>query len=299
MQTDATGFVERAPRPFGPLRGAAADAARSLIAAARLAWAIEGNWTEPFYLAAYLIVRPLAFLGLFLAVLSIGGNLHPESIGFVVVGQAIFQVVGAALQGPTQALLDDRERYRTIRYIFTTPSSLLPVSVGRALVKAAIAGISAAIVIGVGALLGMPLRAGGVDLPLLAAVLALGLLSIVGLGIALGAICVQLRNDAWGYPQAVAGSVFLLCGALFPLEVLPGALRAVGAALPITWWIEGVRRALLGTTSPGLLGELPTASLVALLFVGTAAIWLIAPRLFVLGIDRARDKGYLDRNTAS
>jgi ABC-2 type transport system permease protein len=297
MQTPLV--IERAPRPFGPLRGVAADAARSLIAAARLAWAIEGNWAEPFYLAVYLIVRPLAFLGLFLAVLSIGGRLDPSSIGFVVVGQAIFQIVGAALQGPTHALLDDRERYRTIRYIFATPSSLLPVSIGRALVKAAISAISASIVITAGALLGMPLRATGIDLPLLICVLTLGLLSVVGLGVALGAICVQLRNDAWGYPQAVAGSVFLLCGAIFPLDVLPEPLRVIGTALPITWWIEGVRRALLSTVSPGALGALSTPSLLLVLAVGTLVIWVAAPRLFTAGIDRARDKGYLDRNTAS
>jgi ABC-2 type transport system permease protein len=296
VQIDLT---SRTSRPFGPLRGNAADAARSLIASARLAWAIEGNWAEPFFLLVYLIIRPLAFLGLFLAVLSIGGALNPASIGFVVVGQAVFQIVGAAMQGPTHALLDDRERYRTIRYIFATPSSLLPVSIGRALVKALIAAISAVIVIGVGALIGMPMRAGGPDLPLLLVVMTLGLASIVGLGVALGAVCVQLRNDAWGYPQAVAGSVFLLCGAIFPLDTLPRALQLIGAALPMTWWIEGVRRALLGTTSPGLLGELSTPHLLLVLTVGTVLITLAAPRLFRIGIDRAREKGYLDRSTAS
>lgn len=296
VQIDLT---SRTSRPFGPLRGNAADAARSLIASARLAWAIEGNWAEPFFLLVYLIIRPLAFLGLFLAVLSIGGALNPASIGFVVVGQAVFQIVGAAMQGPTHALLDDRERYRTIRYIFATPSSLLPVSIGRALVKALIAAISAVIVIGVGALIGMPMRAGGPDLPLLLVVMTLGLASIVGLGVALGAVCVQLRNDAWGYPQAVAGSVFLLCGAIFPLDTLPRALQLIGAALPMTWWIEGVRRALLGTTSPGLLGELSTPLLLLVLTVGTVLITLAAPRLFRIGIDRAREKGYLDRSTAS
>ena len=296
VQIDLT---SRTSRAFGPLRGDAADAARSLIASARLAWAIEGNWAEPFFLLVYLIIRPLAFLGLFLAVLSVGGALNPASIGFVVVGQAVFQIVGAAMQGPTHALLDDRERYRTIRYIFATPSSLLPVSIGRALVKALIAAISAVIVIGVGALIGMPMRAGGPDLPLLLVVMALGLASIVGLGVALGAVCVQLRNDAWGYPQAVAGSVFLLCGAIFPLDTLPGALQLLGAALPMTWWIEGVRRALLGTASPGLLGEFSTPHLLLVLTAGTALITLAAPQLFRIGIDRAREKGYLDRSTAS
>ena len=296
VQIDLT---SRTSRPFGPLRGNAADAARSLIASARLAWAIEGNWAEPFFLLVYLIIRPLAFLGLFLAVLSIGGALNPASIGFVVVGQAIFQIVGAAMQGPTHALLDDRERYRTIRYIFATPSSLLPVSIGRALVKALIAAISAVIVISVGALIGMPMRAGGPDLPLLLVVMTLGLASIVGLGVALGAVCVQFRNDAWGYPQAVAGSVFLLCGAIFPLDTLPRALQLIGASLPMTWWIEGVRRALLGTASPGLLGELSTPLLLLVLTVGTVLITFAAPRLFRIGIDRAREKGYLDRSTAS
>ena len=296
VQIDLT---SRTSRAFGPLRGDAADAARSLIASARLAWAIEGNWAEPFFLLVYLIIRPLAFLGLFLAVLSVGGALNPASIGFVVVGQAVFQIVGAAMQGPTHALLDDRERYRTIRYIFATPSSLLPVSIGRALVKALIAAISAVIVIGVGALIGMPMRAGGPDLPLLLVVMALGLASIVGLGVALGAVCVQLRNDAWGYPQAVAGSVFLLCGAIFPLDTLPGALQLLGAALPMTWWIEGVRRALLGTASPGLLGEFSTPHLLLVLTAGTVLITLAAPQLFRIGIDRAREKGYLDRSTAS
>jgi len=296
VQIDLT---SRTSRPFGPLRGDAADAARSLIASARLAWAIEGNWAEPFFLLVYLIIRPLAFLGLFLAVLSIGGTLNPASIGFVVVGQAVFQIVGAAMQGPTHALLDDRERYRTIRYIFATPSSLLPVSIGRALVKALIAAISAVIVIGVGALIGMPMRVGGPDLPLLLVVMTLGLASIVGLGVALGAVCVQLRNDAWGYPQAVAGSVFLLCGAIFPLDTLPRALQLIGASLPMTWWIEGVRRALLGTASPGLLGELSTPLLLLVLTVGTVLLTFAAPRLFRIGIDRAREKGYLDRSTAS
>ena len=305
MQTDRAadrstgGLTLREARPFGPLRGSAADAARSLVAASRLAWSIEANWTQPLYLVVFLAIRPLAFLGLFLAVLSIGGRLDVASIGFVVVGQAVFQIVGAALQGPTHALLDDRERYRTIRYIFATPSSLLPVSVGRALVKAAIAGSSALIVIVSGVALGMPLRGGGVDLPLLFVVVPLGLLSIVGIGVALGAVCVQLRNDAWQYPEAVAGTVFLLCGAIFPLEVLPGPVQAIGAALPITWWIEGVRRALLGVASPGRLGTIPTEELVAILAVGTVVIWAAAPRLFTFAINRAREKGHLDRNTAS
>ena len=76
-------------------------------------------------------------------------------------------------------------------------------------------------------------------------------------------------------------------------------MQAIGAALPITWWIEGVRRALLGGASPGRLGGIPTIELVAVLAIGTVAIWAVVPRIFTAAIDRAREKGHLDRNTAS
>ena len=97
----------------------------------------------------------------------------------------------------------------------------------------------------------------------------------------------------------VAGSVFLLCGAIFPLDTLPAPLQAIGVLLPMTWWIEGVRRAILGTASTGLLGSPSTPLLLLALALGTALIALAAPRLFRIGIDRAREKGYLDRSTAS
>ena len=71
------------------------------------------------------------------------------------------------------------------------------------------------------------------------------------------------------------------------------ALAASGAV------VEGVRRALLGTASTGLLGSPSTPLLLLALALGTALIALAAPRLFRIGIDRAREKGYLDRSTAS
>ena len=50
---------------------------------------------------------------------------------------------------------------------------------------------------------------------------------------------------------------------------------------------------------PAAVRRLTGSLLLAILAVGTLAIWLAAPWLFRAGIDRARDKGYLDRNTAS
>ena len=47
------------------------------------------------------------------------------------------------------------------------------------------------------------------------------------------------------YPEAVAGALFLVSGAVFPLSVLPPFAQAVGLISPLSWWMEGVRRALL------------------------------------------------------
>ena len=61
----------------------------------------------------------------------------------------------------------------------------------------------------------------------------------------LAAICLQTRQESWSYPDAVAGALFLISGAVFPLAVLPAPLEAMGLLNPVTWWIQGVRTAML------------------------------------------------------
>src|SRR5262249_16226803 len=68
--------------------------------------------------------------------------------------------------------------------------------------------------------------------------------------------------------EGVAGALYLLSGAVFPLDVLPGWLRGLGMALPPTYWLEGVRRSLLGTAGrPSQLSDWSHADLaLAMLF---------------------------------
>ena len=74
--------------------------------------------------------------------------------------------------------------------------------------------------------------------------MALGLVSTIAIGVVMAAICIQTRQEAWSYPDAVAGALFLVSGVVFPLLVLPGPLQAIGLLSPLGWWIEGVRYAL-------------------------------------------------------
>ena len=161
------------------------------------------------------------------------------------------------------------------------------------------------------AVLGLRLDLGAVDWPMLAVTMLLGLPPVLALGIVLAAVCLQTRQESWSYPDAFAGAMFLVSGVVFPLAILPDALEAVGLLNPVTWWVAGIRRALLpgGSSSIGGSGSLwtavtgssapdPTTILIALFLTGTL-ITLAATGLFRMSERRARDRGLLDRTTGS
>jgi ABC-2 type transport system permease protein len=193
-----------------------------------------------------------------------------------------------------------------------SPSDFLVVLLGRGLARVAVGGMGAAITLAIGVvLLGVPFDPFVVNWPLLVIVMAAGIASIVAIGILLAAICLQTRQEAWSYPEAVAGALFLISGAVFPLAVLPTPIQAIGLMTPLTWWIEGVRDALFpgGLTAVGGPGSLfaslgsqgrPDALqiLVALLATGAVAT-LAAIAVFRTSDRRAKDRGLLDQTTGS
>ena len=138
-----------------------------------------------------------------------------------------------------------------------------------------------------------------------------GLESIVVVGVILAAICLQTRQEAWSYPEAVAGALFLVSGAVFPLAVLPIPIQAIGLLNPLTWWLEGVRLALFpaGTSAIGGTGSLFTQltgaarpdgqTIVLALLVTGAVVTLGAAVAFQWSERRARDRGLIDQTTGS
>jgi ABC-2 type transport system permease protein len=159
--------------------------------------------------------------------------------------------------------------------------------------------------------LGLRIDPAAVDWPLLVVTIPLGLPPILALGIVLAAICLQTRQESWSYPDAFSGAMFLVSGVVFPLAVLPDPLEALGLLNPITWWVAGVRQAILpdGPSSIGGAGSLWTAvtgssapdpgTIVAGLFLTGAVTTLLATALFRGSERRARDRGLLDRTTGS
>jgi ABC-2 type transport system permease protein len=242
----------------------------------------------------------------------ISGGADPAYLAFVVVGTALWAIVMAGISGPAWTVLDDRERYRMLKYVYVSPSEFLVVLLGRGIARLAVGIVGGLITIGIGVvLLGVPFDPAAIDWTLLLVVTVLGFGAIAAIGVFLAATCLQTRMESWSYPEAVAGALFLISGAVFPLSVLPPPIQAIGLISPLTWWIEGVRQAVFpdGVSSIGGPGSLwltwtgtdrpgSDAIVLALLATGTL-VTLAATGVFRVSERRAKDRGLLDRTTGS
>jgi ABC-2 type transport system permease protein len=229
-----------------------------------------------------------------------------------VVGTALWAIVLAGISGLAWSVLDDRERYRMLKYIYVSPSDFLVVLLGRGVARLGVGAMGGLITIAVGILwLGVPLDPGVIDWPLLAVVSVFGLAAIVAFAVLLAAICLQTRQESWSYPDAMAGALFLVSGVVFPLAVLPAPLQVVGMLTPLTWWIEGIRHAVFptGPSSVGGPGSFwttlsgsaaPDSLTIIVALLGTGVlVTLAATAVFRVSERRAKERGLLDRTTGS
>ena len=294
-----------------------ADTIRNLRTAAFLGWRVEANWTDPLLFLIYTVVKPIASLLLLVVMISIigaggTGSSDDEIRTFVVLGSALWAMLVAGIAGPAWSVLEDRERYRMLKYLYVSPATFLVLLIGRgsARLAAGAMGTAVALVFAV-IVLGLRIDLATVNWPLLGVCLVLGIVPIMAIGVLLAAICLQTRQESWSYPDAFAGALFLVTGVVFPLAVLPYALQLLGLINPVTWWVAGVRLAVLpdGPSSVGGPGSLWTAvtgtvapdalTIVFALFATGAVATLAAIAIFRSSERRARDLGLLDRTTGS
>jgi ABC-2 type transport system permease protein len=301
-------FDRARTRGRGPI-----DIVRSFTTAARLGWQMEANWTDPLLFFIYSVAKPISSTLIFVVMIEvIGGSTTHELRGFVVVGTALWSFVMSGIAGLAWSVLDDRERYRMLKYVYVSPSDFIVVLLGRGVARVGVGAMAALITLVVGVVaLGVSFDASGIDWPLLLASLVIGLVAIVAIGVALAAVCIQTRQEAWSYPEAAAGALFLVCGAVFPLSVLPAPVQVVGLLNPLAWWLEGVRSALLppgfsGVAGPGSLfagvtgRTVPSSIEIVVALMVTGAIVTLASIVgFRLSDRRAKDRGLFDQTTGS
>jgi ABC-2 type transport system permease protein len=276
------------------------ESLRSLRIAAWLGWQIESNWADPFVFAIYSLVKPIAgaLILVFMYTVIARGGLDNPLFPAIFVGNAFFIYVPAVLAGISWSLLDDREHYGMLKYIYTAPLHLFSYLVGRGVAKAAVATIAVVMMLLLGSLgLGIGLRLSAVDWPLLIVSMVFGAAMLSFFGILLGGVTLITARHNYSVGEAVAGAFYLLCGVVFPLDVLPGWLQVISRGVPMTYWLEAVRRALLGSGGGEVLGGLTDATLMGIVVGSTVGLAGVAYVGFRLAERRARAKGLLDMQT--
>jgi ABC-2 type transport system permease protein len=99
--------------------------------------------------------------------------------------------------------------------------------------------------------------------------------------------------------EGVAGLVYLLSGVVFPLRALPEWVQPISLCLPTTYWLEGMRRALMGPVPEKLRGPLAdwsNAELALTLCATTLALVLAAQFFWRWSERRAWRLGKLEEN---
>lgn len=272
---------------------------RSLSPAAWLGWQVESNWTDPFLFLVFSVVKPVAGVLILVFMYRAVAQTGPDDpiYAYIYLGNAFYIYVGSVLAGASYSLLDDRERYRVLKYLYVAPISIPVYMFGRAAARFITGSIAVVMTIGAGvALFGLPIQWAQVDWPMFLAALGLGVVCLALMGIILGSFTLTLRMEPWFAGDAVAAAMYLFSGAIFPLTLLPGWLQPVGYALPLTYWLELLRRALLGPAAAAFptLAGFSNGQLFAILGGITLAFGLltgVAYRYF----DRvAREEGMLD-----
>jgi len=244
-----------------------------------LGWNMDGNWAPPLvYLLIALLAPASGVLILVFMYLVILGDAHQTGfISFVMAGSGVFIFVRLILQGCGWAVVEDREHYRVLRYIYIAPVPFPVQLFGRATSKIGIATVGAALTIIAGFLfLGTPVRTGGIDWLMLLGGFAVGLAGCLALGWILAGVMLLVDRLGWVMVEGVAGMLFLLSGAVIPLSILPGYLADIGELLPITYWAELWRHALYGSSATLSLPDLGIATLWSRLALTTVVSLIVA-----------------------
>lgn len=221
---------------------------RTFRIATWLGWQIESNWADPLVFFIFAVLRPLS-TALILVVMYqiIAGGKRADAFDYLFISNAFFVLVVQVMVGLSWTIIDDRENYKMLKYVYTSPARKFSYLIGRAVAKVLIGLFTTILLLATGGLfLGLRLNFDRIEWGWLALYFGLGLLILGGLGIALAGISLVIARHGGFIGEIVAGMLLLFSGAYFPPEQLPPVLKEISLAMPITYWLEGMRRALSG-----------------------------------------------------
>jgi ABC-2 type transport system permease protein len=273
---------------------------RGFKAATRLGWEVSSNWTRPLIFVIYSVLRPLSgafILVVMYRVISGGAPGTATYLAFLVSGVAFWSFVQYGFAGLANGMADDRGEYRMLKYVYTSPVHFYVYLLGRGLAQLASAVASAVIVLAIATIaLRLPIDPLRVNYPLLLAASFLAMLAVVAMAMAYG-LLLLLARDSHGYGDLGASVLYVVSGAIFPISVLPGILATVAALSPLVYWMELIRRSLLGSQAIRMFPALSDGDVLLRLVVTAAATLILAHLVFGWADRTARRKGLIDMET--
>lgn len=278
------------------------EAWRSFRVATWLGWQVEANWTDPWIFIVYSLLKPLAraVILVFMYGVITGAAFDQPFFPYLYLGNTFYSYVYAIMTGVSWAIIDDREHYKTLKYLYVAPLRVPAYLLGRGVARFLTNTASVLIMLGAGvAFLKLPLDLAQVQWGMAFAGLLVGVLMLAMMGLILAAVSLLLVHHSWGVVEGVAGALFLFSGAVFPLEILPAWIRPVGYVMPVTYWLEVMRRALLGQplqASP-VLSVMSDGQLFAVMLGLSALFAVVALGAFRYCDHLARERGLIDWTT--
>ena len=273
---------------------------RGFAAGARLGWEIASNWTRPLMFVIYSVLRPISAAFILVVIYRFISGGIPGTTGylaFLVTGVAFWSFVVYGLAGLSNGMVEDRGEYKMLKYVYISPAHFYVYLLGRGLAQIASAVASAVIVLVVATVtLHLPIDPLRINYPLLLVASFLALLAVIGIAMAYGMVLLNAR-DAHGYGELGAGVLYVISGAIFPISVLPGFLATIASFSPLVYWMELIRRSLLGSQAIRMFPTLSDGDVFLRLLVTTAATLILAHLVFGWADRTARRKGLIDMET--
>jgi ABC-2 type transport system permease protein len=274
-----------------------------------LGWQIESNWADLRLFVLYLVVKPitgsLVLVCMFFAASAVV-TVQKEFLPYVYVSNACYGLVGTVMFGMSYVVVSDRENYGMLKYIFISPARFQGYLLGRGIARGLEGIIGGAITVVAGLLMFSEIRttvAAGIDWGWLVVFLLIGGAMLYACGMFLASAVLNMHRNGMFLSEGIAGVVYLLSGVVFPLTELPAWLRTVSLSLPTTYWLEGMRRALMGLPPEGSnLSKSPLTAFsngeLALALTGTTVVLTVASQAFYRwNLRRAWRNGKIEETT--
>lgn len=219
------------------------------------------GFLSPWIFVPSLLVAPVFQILLFA---YIGRSAGLESDRFYVVGNALQFAAVPCLFAMTQTIAGERYQ-QTLGFILVSPAPRLPLFLGRALPVVANGVLVSAFALAVGAaILGVHLP--GSSLAPIALVLVVSTFSCTGLGLINAGLGLRIRENAV-LSNVMFGILLVFSGANVPRSAVPGWMRVVSDALPLTHGIEAARRLAAGARLGDVGGLVGAEAAIGVLYV--------------------------------